>query len=68
MLPSISTSGAQKTGLINILSGTSVFYGKIEVIEKLGIKYSYALIDPQGIYYINLGNPTYDFSDMARKL
>jgi hypothetical protein len=63
-----SSSWGQKTWLIHILSGTNVFYGKIEVIEKLGIKYSYALIDTQNIYYINLGNPTYDFANITRNL
>lgn len=53
---------------ITILSGTNVFYGTIESIEKLGIKYQYALIDDKNIYYINLGNPTYDFTSIARKL
>lgn len=68
MLANNSSSWSNKTGLINILSGTNVFYGNIQVIEKLGIKYSYALIDQQNIYYINLGNPVYDFSSIARKL
>jgi hypothetical protein len=45
-----------------------VFYGTIESIEKLGIKYSYALIDSKNIYYVNLGLPTYDFASIARKL
>lgn len=51
-----------------LLSGTNVFYGSIESIEKLGIKYQYALVDDKNIYYINLGNPTYDFASIARKL
>lgn len=53
---------------IVILSGTNVFYGSIESIEKLGIKYQYALVDDKNIYYINLGNPAYDFASIARKL
>jgi len=53
---------------ITILSGTNVYYGSIESIDKLGIKYQYALVDSKNIYYINLGNPVYDFASIARKL
>lgn len=53
---------------ITILSGTNVFYGSIEAIEKLGIKYQYALVDDKNIYFVNLGNPVYDFASIARKL
>lgn len=53
---------------ITILSGTNVFYGSIESIEKLGIKYQYALVDKQNIYFVNLGTPVYDFASIARKL
>ncbi|MCX6823375.1 MAG: hypothetical protein NTX91_05320 [candidate division SR1 bacterium] len=55
-------------GNIVILSGTNVFYGTIEAVEKLGIKYQYALVDNKNIYYVNLGNPVYDFASIARKL
>jgi len=68
LLTKSTTSGDQKTGLLHILSGTNVFYGNIPVIEKLGIKYAYALVDQQNTYYINLGNPTYEFSSIAKKL
>ncbi len=53
---------------IVILSGTNVFYWSIEIIDKLWIKYQYALIDTKGIYYINLGTPMYDFGTVARWL
>ncbi len=59
---------ANTWGNIIILSGTNVYYGTIEAIEKLGIKYQYALVDDNNIYYINLGNPVYDFASIARKL
>ena len=71
---SLTTTGNQNwntttnTGGITILSGTNVFYWSIEAVEKLGIKYQYALVDDKNIYYINLGNPTYDFASIARKL
>ena len=38
------------------------------MIDILGIKYAYALIDTQGTYFINLGIPTYDFASIARNL
>ncbi len=63
----ISTAIPQ-TGSIQILSGTNVFYGTIDIIEKLGIKYQYALIDTWNTYFIYLGNPSYDFATIARQL
>ncbi|MEI8091961.1 MAG: hypothetical protein WCG98_07325 [bacterium] len=54
----ISTQSTGKTitstGTIKILSGTNIFYGSISSIEKLGIRYAYALIDSKNIYYVNL--------------
>ncbi len=64
----LTNTSLEKTGVINILSGTNIFYGSIQVIEKLWIKYLYALVDQQDIYYINLGNPSYDFWSITRKL
>lgn len=57
-----------KTTTIRLLSGTSIYYGQIEVIEKLGIKYQYALTDTPWIWYIYLGTPSYDFASIARAL
>jgi hypothetical protein len=57
-----------KTWSINILSWTTLFYGKIDAIEKIGIDYDYALKDTKWIYYINIWSSTYDFDDIARKL
>jgi hypothetical protein len=34
----------------------------------LGIKYQYALTDTQGVRYIYLGTPSYDFASIARAL
>jgi len=53
---------------ITLLSGTSIYYGPIAIIEKLGIKYQYALADEKGIWYIYLGTPSYDFVSIARAL
>jgi hypothetical protein len=53
---------------IKILSWTEVYYWNLESIEKLWIKYQYALKDNKNIYYIYLGNPVYDFDSLLRKL
>jgi len=57
-----------KNTSIKMLSGTSIYYGSIEVIEKLWIKYQYSLTDEKGIWYIYLGTPSYDFASIARAL
>lgn len=53
---------------IHMLSWTKLFYGKIESIDKLGIKYQYALIDGSWTFFINLGMQTYDFDSITRAL
>jgi len=58
----------QKDTAIKMLSGTSIYYGNIKIIEQLGIKYQYALTDSSGIRYIYLGTPSYDFASIARAL
>lgn len=63
-----STGTVNKNTSIRLLSGTSIYYWSIAVIEKLGIKYQYALADDKGIWYIYLGTPSYDFASIARAL
>lgn len=53
---------------IKLLSGTSIYYWSIAIIEKLWIKYQYALTDQTWIWYIYLGTPSYDFASIARAL
>jgi hypothetical protein len=53
---------------IHMLSWTKLFYGKIDSIEKLGIKYQYALLDSSWTFLINLGAQTYDFDSITRAL
>jgi len=53
---------------IHMLSWTKLFYGKIDAIEKLGIKYQYALIDGSWTFLINLGMQNYDFDGITRAL
>lgn len=56
---------------IKVLSGTEMYYGPLESLEKLGIAYQYSLKDDKDIYYIYLGKQdtvVYDFNDIARKL
>lgn len=64
----LTTGTMNKNTSIKLLSGTSVYYGPIEVIEKLWIKYQYALADEKGIRYVYLGTPSYDFASIARAL
>ncbi len=62
------TGTVKNTTGITLLSGTSVYYGSIAIIEKLWIKYQYALADENGTRYIYLGTPSYDFASIARAL
>lgn len=58
-----------KTGdTIHILSGTNIFYGTIAAIEKLGIKYKYALVDDKSTYFVYLGTPKEDITSIIRTL
>ncbi len=63
-----SISQSTKNTTINMLSWTSIYYGQLDIVEKLWIKYQYALTDEQGIWYIYLGIPNYDFASIARAL
>lgn len=51
-----------------VLSGTKTYYGELDFVEKLWISYKYALKDDKNIYYLNMWDYDYDFSDIARKL
>jgi len=51
-----------------ILSGTKTYYGELDFVDKLGISYKYALKDEKDIYYLNMWEYNYDFSDIVRKL
>jgi len=66
--PKTTTGIMDKNSNIKLLSGTSIYYWPIEIIEKLWIKYQYALADEKGIRYIYLGTPSYDFASIARAL
>lgn len=67
-VPKTNTGTMNKNTNIKLLSGTSIYYWAIPIIEKLGIKYQYALADGSGIRYIYLGTPSYDFASIARAL
>jgi len=64
----ITTGTIKNSTGIRLLSGTSIYYGSLAIIEKLGIKYQYALADGSGTWYIYLGTPSYDFASIARAL
>lgn len=51
-----------------VLSGTKTYYWELDFVEKLWISYDYALKDDKNIYYLNMWNYDYDFSDIVRKL
>lgn len=51
-----------------VLSGTKTYYWTLDFVEKLWISYKYALVDWSWIYYVNMWDYRYDFSDIARKL
>ena len=51
-----------------VLSWTKTYYGELDFVEKLWISYKYALKDDKNIYYLNMWDYDYDFSDIARKL
>lgn len=53
---------------MKILSGTTTYYGDLDFVEKLWISYKYALVDEKWIYYLNMWDYKYDFSDIIRKL
>jgi len=67
-VPKTTTGTVSKNTSIKLLSGTSIYYWSIAIIEKLGIKYQYALADEQWIRFIYLGTPSYDFTSIARAL
>ena len=51
-----------------ILPWTKTYYWTLDFVEKLWINYKYALVDEKWIYYLNMWDYKYDFSDIARKL
>lgn len=51
-----------------ILSGTTLYFGPIEGIDKLWITYQYALKDDKNIYFSFLGDKEPDLSAIARSL
>jgi len=63
-------TGLQKDDIENmlILSGTKTYYWELDFVDKMWISYNYALVDEKWIYYLNIWDYKYDFSDIARKL
>lgn len=51
-----------------ILPWTRTYYWDLNFVEKLWISYKYALVDDKWIYYLNMWDYKYDFSDIIRKL
>ncbi len=53
---------------IIILSWTSLWYGRVEAVEKLWISYQYALKDQKDIYYVFLDPQRYKFDEIVKAL
>lgn len=53
---------------ITILSWTSLWYWRVESVEKLGISYQYALKDQKDIYYVFLDPQKYKFDEIVKSL
>lgn len=51
-----------------VLPWTHSFYWSLDFVDLLWISYKYALKDDKWIYYLNMDDYPYDFSDIARKL
>jgi hypothetical protein len=51
-----------------VLSWTSTYYWELDFVDILWISYQYALKDTKDIYYLNMWDYEYDFSDIVRKL
>lgn len=64
----IKTWSIIQNAKIRILSWTDIYYWESAIIDKLWIKYQYALKDKKDIYYFNLGNPSYDFGSITKSL
>lgn len=67
-LPKASSGAASQTSR-KILSGTTLYYGEMDFVEKLWISYAYALKDSWTSYFVYMWKELkYDFSNIARKL
>lgn len=53
---------------IIVLSWTSLWYGRVEAVEKLWISYQYALKDQKDIYYVFLDPQRYKFDEIVKAL
>lgn len=56
------------TNKIMVLSGTSLWYWRVESVEKLWISYQYALKDQKDIYYVFLDPEKYKFDEIVKSL
>lgn len=61
------TGGSDDSSML-ILPGTKTYYWTMNFVEKLWINYKYALTDDKWIFYLNMWDYKYDFSDIIRKL
>jgi len=57
-----------KTDKIIVLSWTSLWYWRVESVEKLWISYQYSLKDQKDIYYVFLDPQRYKFDEIVKSL
>lgn len=65
---SLESEQNDSTEKIIVLSGTSLWYGRVESVEKLWISYQYALKDEKDIYYVFLDPQRYKFDEIVKSL
>lgn len=65
---SLELKQSESTDKIIVLSGTSLWYGRVESVEKLWISYQYALRDEKDIYYVFLDPQRYKFDEIVKSL
>ncbi len=66
--PLVETWKNESNSKIIVLSWTSLWYGRVESVEKLWISYQYALKDQKDIYYVFLDPKRYKFDEIVKSL
>ena len=67
-VPATKTVDVSEKGVTHVLSGTTLYFGPIEWIDKLAVIYKYALKDDKNIYFTSIGDKEPDRSAIARSL
>ena len=67
-VPATKTVDVSEKGVTHVLSGTTLYFGPIEWIDKLAVIHKYALKDDKNIYFTSIGDKEPDRSAIARSL